>query len=95
LRAITALKEDIVVNVEEKVKAVLLEILDINEEAIVPTARFIDDLHATSIDLVEIITALQNTFDVNITESEAAKIKTVQDAVDLLKAAISQKGATS
>ena len=82
------------VNVEEKVKEILLEILDVKEEEIVPTARFIDDLRATSIDIVEILTALQNAFDVNITEAEAAKIRTVQDAIDLLKSTIAQKEAT-
>jgi acyl carrier protein len=82
-------------NVEEKVKETLLEILDVKEEEIVPTARFIDDLGATSIDIVEILTALQNAFDVNITETEAAKIKTMQDAVDFLKGAIAQKEASS
>ena len=80
-------------NVEEKVKSVLLEVLDVKPEAIVPTASFIDDLNATSIDIVEILTALQNTFDVNISDEEAQKIQTVQDAVNFLKTAIAQKGA--
>jgi acyl carrier protein len=80
-------------NVEEKVKSVLLEILDVKPEAIVPTASFIDDLNATSIDIVEILTALQNAFDVNISDEEAQKIQTVQDAVSFLKAAIAEKGA--
>ena len=80
-------------NVEEKVKSVLLEILDVKPEAIVPTASFIDDLNATSIDIVEILTALQNTFDVNISDEEAQKVQTVQDAVSFLKAAIAEKRA--
>jgi acyl carrier protein len=79
-------------NVEEKVKEILLEILDIQEEDIVPTATFIDDLKATSIDLVEILTAFQNTFDININESQASRLKTVQDANDLIKASIATKG---
>lgn len=78
-------------NVEEKVKSVLLEILDVKPEVIVPTASFIDDLNATSIDIVEILTALQNTFDVDISDEEAEKIQTVQDAVNFLKGAIAQK----
>lgn len=82
-------------NVEEKVKEILLEILDVKPEDIVPTATFIDDLKATSIDIVEIVTAMQNTFDVNVTDEEAGKIRTVQDAVDLLKEAIAKKGAKS
>jgi acyl carrier protein len=78
-------------DVEAKVKEILLEILDIKEEEIVPTARFVDDLKATSIDLVEIVTALQNTFDVDIDEAQVVKLQTVQDAVDFLKAAIAAK----
>ena len=81
--------------VEEKVKEVLLEILDVKPEDIVPTATFIDDLKVTSIDLVEILTALQNAFDVNITEEEAQKIRTVQDVVDYLKAALAKKESTA
>ena len=80
-------------NVEEKVKDILLSILDVKPEDIVPPATFIEDLKATSIDIVEIVTAMQNTFDVNVTDEEAGQIKTGQDGVNLLKAAIGQKGA--
>jgi acyl carrier protein len=83
------------VGVEAKVKEVLLEILDINEEEIVPTARFSDDLKATSIDIVEIVTALQNTFDVDVDEAQVMKLLTVQDAVDLFKAAVAAKDEAS
>jgi acyl carrier protein len=86
-------KEETVEPVEEKVKEILLEILDIKEGDITPSATFVDDLGATSIDMVEIVTALQNTFDVDINESEAARLRTVQDAVGFLKAAITQKNA--
>jgi acyl carrier protein len=81
-------KEEAVADVEEKVKEILLEILDIKEQDITLPARFVDDLNATSIDLVEIVTALQNTFDVDIDDAAAARLRTVQDAVDFLKAAI-------
>lgn len=81
--------------VQEKVREILLEILDVKEEDIVPTATFIDDLQATSIDLVEILTAFQNTFDVSIDDEQASKLTTVQDAVDFLQSAISQKEAMS
>lgn len=80
------------VDVEEKVKEILLEVLDIQEGDITPAARFTDDLKATSIDLVEIVAALQNTFDVTIDESEVVRLRTVQDAVACLKSAIAQKG---
>ena len=69
-------------DVEAKVKEVLLEILDITSEEIVPAARFVEDLQATSIDLVEIVAVLQNTFEVDIDEAQVARLRTVQDAVD-------------
>lgn len=78
--------------VEEKVKEIVLEILDVKPEDVVPSAKFIEDLNATSIDIVEIVTAMQNTFDVNIAEEEAQKIRTIQDAVDYLNAALAKKG---
>jgi acyl carrier protein len=78
-------------DVEAKVKEVLLEILDIQPEEIVPTARFADDLRATSIDLVEIVAVLQNTLDVDIDEAQVARLRTVQDAVDFFQAAIAAK----
>jgi acyl carrier protein len=78
-------------DVEAKVTEVLLEILDITLEDVVPTARFVDDLQATSIDLVEIVAVLQNTFDVDIDETQIARLRTVQDAMDFFQAAIAAK----
>jgi acyl carrier protein len=78
-------------DVEAKVKEVLLEILDSQPEEIVPTARFADDLRATSIDLVEIVAVLQNTLDVDIDEAQVARLRTVQDTVDFFQAAIAAK----
>jgi acyl carrier protein len=78
-------------DVEGKVTEVLLEILDIQPEEIVPTARFVDDLRATSIDLVEIVAMLQNTLDVDIDEAQVARLRMVQDAVDFFQAAIAAK----
>jgi acyl carrier protein len=85
-------KEEAVLNIEDKVKEILLECLDIQEEDITPTASFSDDLKATSIDRIEIVTAFENTFGVNINEAEAARLRTVQDAVAFLNSAIAQKG---
>jgi acyl carrier protein len=82
-------------DVEAKVKDVLLEILDIQLEEIVPTAGFADDLRATSIDLVEIVAVLQNTLDVDIDETQVARMRTVQDAIDLFQAAIAAKRGAS
>jgi acyl carrier protein len=80
-----------VTTVEEKVKELVLDILDVKPEALVPSAKFIEDLSATSIDIVEIVTAIQNSFDVDITDEEAEKVRTIQDAVDFLKEAIAKK----
>ncbi len=77
--------------VDEQVKEILLTILDVKPEEITPTALFIDDLRASSIDLVEIITAFQNTFNVDIDDDQASRLRTVQDAVDFLKGAVEQK----
>ena len=82
-------------SLSDKVKDIVLQILDVKVEDIVPTAHFIDDLNATSIDLVEIFTAFQNTFDVNIEEADAPKMQTVQDAISFLETAIAQKKATA
>jgi acyl carrier protein len=61
----------------------------------VPTARFVDDLQATSIDLVEIVAMLQNTLDVDIDEAQVARLRTVQDTVDFFQAALAaQRGAS-
>jgi acyl carrier protein len=88
-------KEGIMEDIEAKVKEVLLEILDIKEEEIVPTARFVDDLKATSIDLVEIVAALQNTFDVDIDEAKVIRMQTVQDSVDCFREAIAVRRGAS
>ena len=82
-------------DVEAKVKEVLLEILEIRPEEIIPTAKFVDDLQATSIDLVEIVAMLQNTFDVDIDEAHVARLRTVQDAVDFFQAAVTAKRGAS
>jgi acyl carrier protein len=78
-------------NVEEVVRQVLLGILDITEDEITVEARFVEDLRATSIDMIEIVSTLQNTFDVDVDESEVARLQTVEDAVNMFKAVLSQK----
>jgi acyl carrier protein len=88
-------KGETMVGVEAKVKEVLLEILDIKEDDIVPTARLSDDLNAASIDIVDILTALENAFDVDVDEAQVMKLQTVQDAIDVFKAAIAAKDKAS
>ncbi len=72
-------------DVEQSVKGILLDILDISEGDIVPGASLRSDLGATSVDLVEVIAALENQFDFDITDEEAHKIRTVQSLMGFVK----------
>ena len=67
--------------VDEKVKEIIVEQLGVNAEDVVPSASFVDDLGADSLDTVELVMALEEEFDVEIPDEEAEKIKTVQDAI--------------
>jgi len=74
---------------EEKVIALIVEHLSVDEADVVPEASFIDDLGADSLDLVEMIMAMEEEFDISIADEEAEKIKTVQDAIDYINENIS------
>lgn len=65
----------------EKVKTIIVEQLGINEADVTPEASFVEDLGADSLDVVELIMALEEEFDLKITDEEAEKIATVRDAV--------------
>ena len=74
----------------ERVKKIIMEQLGVEEAEVVPTANFIDDLGADSLDLVELIMSLEEEFSdssrkVEIPDEDAEKIVTVQDAVDYIR----------
>ncbi len=69
----------------EKVKEIIVEQLGVDEGDITMEASFIDDLGADSLDIVELIMALEEEFDLEIPDKEAEKITTVGDAVDYIK----------
>ena len=69
----------------EKVKKVIMEQLGVSDSAITLEASFIDDLGADSLDIVELIMALEEEFDIEITDSDAEKVATVGDVVDYIK----------
>ena len=77
-------------DIEERVKRIICEQLDVEEKDVVPTASFVDDLGADSLDQVELIMAMEEEFDVSISDEDAEKIATVQDAVNYVKKAIGQ-----
>ena len=69
----------------EKVKKVIVEQLGVAESAVVTEASFIDDLGADSLDIVELIMALEEEFDMEIPDADAEKIVTVADVTDYIK----------
>ena len=75
----------------ERLRKVVVEQLEVEAEAVTPEASFVDDLEADSLDLVELITAVEEEFSVpgkrvEITDEDAEKMGTVQDAIDCLRA---------
>ena len=69
----------------EKVKEIIIEQLGVAEAAVLIEASFIDDLGADSLDIVELIMALEEEFDLEIPDSDAEKVVTVGDVVDYIK----------
>jgi acyl carrier protein len=69
----------------EKVKQIIVERLGVDEADVTMEASFIDDLGADSLDIVELLMALEEEFEIEIPDSEAEKISTVGDAVDYIK----------
>ena len=71
---------------EEKVIDIIVEQLSVEKDKVVPNASFVDDLGADSLDLVELIMAMEEAFDIEIPDEIAEKITTVKDAIDHVQA---------
>ena len=69
----------------EKVKQIIAEQLGVEEAEVTPSASFVDDLGADSLDTVELVMALEENFDIEIPDDAAEKIRTVQDAIDYIE----------
>ena len=69
---------------QDRIIKMIADQLQIDEEQVKPDASFMDDLGADSLDTVELIMALEEEFDIEIPDSEAEKIRTVQQALDYL-----------
>lgn len=72
-------------NLFEKVKEIVVEQLGVEEEEVSENSSFVDDLGADSLDLVELIMALEEEFDMEIPDEDAEKISTVGDAIKYIK----------
>ncbi|MCI8894298.1 MAG: acyl carrier protein [Lachnospiraceae bacterium] len=72
----------------EKLKEIIAEVLNVDQEEITMDTTFVDDLGADSLDIFQIIMGLEEEFDIEIANEEAEKITTVGDAVDQIKAAL-------
>ena len=71
--------------IEQRVKEIIVNQLNVNEEQITPTASFLDDLGADSLDTVELVMALEEAFDIEIPDEAAEGITTVGDAVKFIQ----------
>jgi len=71
--------------VEDRVADIIVEQLGITKEEIVPEASFIDDLGADSLDIVELVMAMEEKFDIEIPDDDAEKIQTIGDAFSYVK----------
>ena len=71
--------------VAEKVKSIIAEQLGVKVEEVIPTASFIDDLGADSLDTVELVMALEEEFGIEIPDEDAEKITTVGDAIKYIE----------
>ncbi len=70
---------------EERVAEIIVEQLGISRDEVRPAASFIDDLGADSLDIVELVMAMEEAFDVEIPDDDAEKIQTIGDAINYLK----------
>ena len=71
--------------IENKVKKIIIDQLDVTEDEVTPQASFVEDLGADSLDTVEMLMAFEEEFSIEIPDEDAEKIKTVKDAIDYIQ----------
>ena len=72
-------------SVEEKVKHIIVEQLGVDEYEVKPDASFVDDLGADSLDVVELVMALEEEFEMEISDEDAEKLTTVKQAIEYIQ----------
>ncbi|HOC95500.1 MAG TPA: acyl carrier protein [Candidatus Cloacimonadota bacterium] len=72
-------------DIEAKVKQIVMEKLGVEESQVVPSANFIEDLRADSLDTVELVMAFEDEFQITIPDEDQEKLRTVGQAIDYLK----------
>jgi acyl carrier protein len=72
-------------NIDERLKKIIVDQLGVDEAEVVPNASFVEDLNADSLDLVELIMSLEEEFKIQISDEDAEKITTVQEAQDYIE----------
>ena len=72
------------VSVEERVREIISEQLNVSKDEVVPEASFTDDLGADSLDLVELVMALEEEFEIEVSDEDAEKIRKVKDVFDYI-----------
>ncbi|NWF92061.1 MAG: acyl carrier protein [Syntrophaceae bacterium] len=77
-------------DVAKRVKEIIVEQLGVNESEVTPEAKFVDDLGADSLDLVELVMALEEEYNMEISDEDAEKILTVGDAIEYIQSHIAQ-----
>ena len=73
-------------DIDKKVKEIICEQLSVEESEVTPEASFVETLNADSLDIVELVMAFEETFNIEIPDDEAEKIRSVKDALEYIKA---------
>ncbi|NPA40170.1 MAG: acyl carrier protein [Thermodesulfobacteria bacterium] len=77
-------------SVEEKVIEIIAEKLNLSKDQIKPEASFVDDLGADSLDLVELVMAMEEAFGMEVPDEDAEKLRTVKDVIDYVKSKVGE-----
>ncbi len=75
-------------DLDSRVSAIIVELLGVTKEELAPEASFIDDLGADSLDIVELVMAMEEEFDIEIPDDDAEKIQTIKDVISYVKGKI-------